>query len=279
MSPPCVEYEQAVPRRNGGGTPQSELPRREELQRVNDTLQGALQRASRELEEFAWVASHDLREPLRMVHIYTELLTSQYQTGYDEQAQRFAKRIHEGVARMEELIDELLRYSQAAHGECAPVVLRLALDDAIAEFRDKLIAVDAQLEIGRLPEVLGDRDQLALVFRNLISNSLKYAVPERRLEIRIWAQQNRDEWTVRFTDNGAGFAPEFNERVFGLFRRLHASTTPGTGLGLALCRKIVERYGGKIRAEGKPRNGATFIITLKGCSSNEVTFPNTTGRG
>ena len=117
------------------------------------------------------------------------------------------------------------------------------------------------------------------MFRNLISNSLKYAVPERRLEICIWAQQNRDEWTVRFADNGAGFAPEFNERVFGLFRRLHGSTTPGTDLGLALCRKIVERYGGKIRAEGKPRSGATFIITLKGCSPNEVSFPNTSGRG
>ena len=138
VSPPCVEYEKAVTKRNGGGMPQNELPRREELHHVNDTLQAALQKAGRELEEFAWVASHDLREPLRMVNIYTELLTSQYQTECDEQTQRFAKRIQEGVARMEELIDELLRYSQAAHGESEPVQLRLALDDAIAEFRDKL---------------------------------------------------------------------------------------------------------------------------------------------
>ena len=226
-----------------------------------------LRRANRQLEEFAYIASHDLREPLRMVNIYSELLIEE--CGPESaQARQFAQHIRGNVARMEGLIQDVLQYSQVIHDareeEGVPLPLRRSVEHALAVFRDRLDSAGARLEIGDLPVVTADEMKMALVFQNLLSNSLKYAHPERKLHIRIWAARKGDFWITHFADNGIGFEPQFGERIFGLFKRLHGHEVPGTGLGLAICRRIIEHYGGSIRAESEPQAGATFLITLKG---------------
>jgi light-regulated signal transduction histidine kinase (bacteriophytochrome) len=226
-----------------------------------------LQRANSQLEEFAYVASHDLREPLRMVNIYSELLIEECGPA-SAQARQFGQHIRENVARMEELIEDVLQYSQVIHNARedpgASLPLRRSLEHALAVFGDRLDAAGARINIDDLPVVIADEMNMALVFQNLISNSLKYAHPERKLSIRIWAARTGNFWTTYFADNGIGFEPQFAERIFGLFKRLHGREVPGTGLGLAICRRIIERYGGCIRAESSPQGGATFIFTLKG---------------
>jgi light-regulated signal transduction histidine kinase (bacteriophytochrome) len=248
------------------------------LERANEELK----RANRELEEFAYVASHDLREPLRMVNIYTELLIEQCGQS-SEQARQFAKHIQYSVARMERLIQDVLHYSQTVHegleDTVAPVPLRRSLEHALAVFRDRLDTAAAEIEIGQLPVVLADEMQIALVFQNLLSNSIKYADPERKLRIRIWAEPRGGEWTIHLADNGIGFEPQFGERIFGLFKRLHGRDVPGTGLGLAICRRIIERHGGQIRADGMVQQGATFTFTLKGSSHHGAGVADPAGRG
>jgi light-regulated signal transduction histidine kinase (bacteriophytochrome) len=234
------------------------------LERANEDLK----KANRELEEFAYVASHDLREPLRMINIYTQLLIQRYGRAFDEQGRQFAARVHESVVRMEQLIQDVLEYSRTVHEQredpVSPVSLNRPLELALELLRDQIEAAHGEIEIGDLPFVLADEDQLALVFQNLLSNSLKYAHPDRPPRIWIWAQPHGNRWTIYVRDNGIGFEPEFAERVFGLFKRLHGREVPGTGLGLAICRRIIERYGGEIWAEAMPDEGATFIFMLKG---------------
>ena len=141
--------------------------------------------------------------------------------------------------------------------------------------RDQLESAGGILEIGELPVVLAEESQLALVFQNLLSNSLKYAHSGRAPRIRIWAELQGEWWSVYFADNGIGFEPEFAERIFGLFKRLHGREIPGTGLGLAICRRIIERYGGEIWARENGTEGATFIFTLKGsqCHGSKPAYP------
>jgi signal transduction histidine kinase len=120
---------------------------------------------------------------------------------------------------------------------------------------------------------------LSLVFQNLLSNSLKYAHPERKLRIRIWSTESAKFQRIHFADNGIGFEPEFSERIFGLFKRLHGREVPGTGLGLAICRRIIEAQGGQIRAEGVAKRGATFIFSLKGTDDHGAGYADIAGRG
>jgi light-regulated signal transduction histidine kinase (bacteriophytochrome) len=253
-----------------------------ELERANEELR----RANQQLEEFAFVASHDLREPLRMVNIYTQLLIQRCAPNCDPQADQFAEHIRSSVARMEKLIQDVLQYSHAIHPDneypAVRVPLRNAVDQALAVVRDRIEETGAQVEIGELPVVLGDEMQLALVFQNLLANSLKYAHPERKLAVRITAERCERVWSISVADNGIGFEPQFAERIFGLFKRLHGRDVPGTGLGLAICKRIIERHGGTIRAESRPQQGATFIFTLKGWNyreSSECSLANPAGRG
>ena len=226
-----------------------------------------LRRANRELEQFAYIASHDLREPLRMINIYTQLLIERHGKEFDMLGRQFAQHVQENAARMEQLIRDVLEYSLTIHQDehpPGPLPLRKPLDRAIAMFHDQLEAMSGRLDIGELPVVLADENHLMLVFQNLLSNSLKYAGSERPPYIRIWAKHHGDLWAIHVPDNGIGFDQEFAERIFGLFNRLHGREVPGTGLGLAICRRIVEQQGGTISAESKPNQGATFIFTLKG---------------
>jgi light-regulated signal transduction histidine kinase (bacteriophytochrome) len=261
MAMPCE-------RNNGTGLEKLASPRHAQPHlSVKEPAQRELGRVRRESEELAWAASHDLREPLRMINIYTQLLVRKYEATFDDQAREFAHRIQESASRMENLIQGVTQYSggMEQHGlSLSPVPLRIPVQKALSRFEGQLGKIGATVEVGRLPTVAGDQGQFEIVFHNLLSNSLKYAHPNRALHVRIWARRCDGKCLVCFSDNGIGFKPEFSQRIFGLFRRLHGREVPGTGLGLAVCRQIVERYGGRIYAEGHPDKGATFILKLKG---------------
>ena len=256
-----------------------ERPQAEEFEGPNEELR----LADRELEGFAYVASHDLRESVRMVNIYAQLLIQECQPAGKIRVRQFASHVEQGVDRIEQLIQSILQYSQAIHEtrtcSATAVPLRRSLDLAVNSFRDALERAGAEINIGELPVVHGGEMQFAVVFENLISNSLKYASPGRPPRIRIWAQGSGDFWRIYFADNGIGFEPAFEERIFGLFQRLHGRAIPGTGTGLALCRRIIEHYAGHIRAEGNPQCGAIFILTLKGCNHNGSGFADASSRG
>jgi PAS domain S-box-containing protein len=226
-----------------------------------------LERANRELEEFAYVASHDLQEPLRVVNIYTQLLLERH-LPEDPAAQQYAGFVRQGVGRMAELIKDLLIYSKVVHGEDADwgtADLNVALSETVTMMQRQIRESGAELAITALPTVRGESSQLAHVFQNLLSNSLKYRRADLAPKIVVSAERRNQEWIVAVQDNGIGFDPQYAQKIFGLFKRLHKDEFPGTGLGLAICQRIVERYGGRMWAEGRPGHGATFFITLPGC--------------
>ena len=232
----------------------------EEIRRKNEELV----KANRELEEFAYVASHDLQEPLRMVNIYSHLLVKRFGKGAPE-AEEHAEFVRQGVARMETLIRDLLTYSRTVQREDLPVGaadLSAALSEAQTVLRSRIEESQAVITADSLPSVRGDTKQLAHVFQNLLSNALKYRSKERLPEIRISAQLEGKLWVIAVRDNGIGFEQKHAERIFGLFKRLHKDEYPGTGLGLAICQRIVERYGGRMWAEGRTDDGATFFFAL-----------------
>jgi PAS domain S-box-containing protein len=235
----------------------------EELQRRNVELT----KLNQELEEFAYVASHDLQEPLRMVNIYTQLLLRQDGLKNNPQAAKFAEFVRKGVYRMEALIQDLLLYSRVIHPEQeAGTALHLdrALDDAIGMLKVVIDESHAELVRHPLPIVWGDERQLSLVFQNLISNAIKYGRKDGTPRVEIFAEPRGDDWVVSVRDNGIGFDPRYAERIFGLFRRLHKEAYPGTGLGLAIAKRIIERYGGRIWAESAGEGqGAVFSFSLR----------------
>ncbi|MFL6415569.1 MAG: sensor histidine kinase, partial [Bryobacteraceae bacterium] len=228
------------------------------------TSRKELEKANRELEEFAYVASHDLQEPLRMVGIYTQVLLLRHLPD-NPQAKEFASYIKGGVHRMEQLIQDLLSYSRTIHSDGAD----LDLVDLNEPFRQALSTMESRIEESgaqvvalSLPRVRGDATQWTVVFQNLLSNSLKYRRPHVSPAISASAERSGANWILILRDNGIGFEQQYAERIFMLFKRLHKEEYPGTGLGLAICQRVVERYGGRIWAEGRPGQGATFFISI-----------------
>jgi PAS domain S-box-containing protein len=224
-----------------------------------------LRRINSELEEFAYVASHDLQEPLRMVNIYTQQILRRL-NGSDADLSQFGKFVRQGVLRMEALIKDLLTFSQMVHGESSTAgaaSLTDSLTEALSGLKNRIEETGAAITFDPLPGVRGDKAQLAHVFQNILSNAIKYrkmGVPPR---VHISARQTGDRWVISAEDNGIGFEQEYAERIFGLFKRLHGKEDyPGTGLGLAICKRIVERHGGQMWAEGRPGEGATFYFSL-----------------
>jgi PAS domain S-box-containing protein len=223
-----------------------------------------LERINRDLEEFAYVSSHDLQEPLRMVNIYTQLLVRRF-LGDNPDAQVYAGIVREGVMRMDTLLRDLLTYSRTVHRDDSPAGtadLTVSLAEALAVLQNRIQESGALVTTTSLPIVRGDSSQFAHVFQNLLSNALKYSNKNVPPEIRISTESDRDQWVICVRDNGIGFEPQYAERIFGLFKRLHKEEYPGTGLGLAICQRIVERYGGRMWAEGRPGEGATFWFSL-----------------
>jgi PAS domain S-box-containing protein len=224
----------------------------------------ALRRMNRELEEFAYVASHDLQEPLRMVNIYTQLILRNPE-GSKEDLAEYAGFVREGVTRMGVLIQDLLTFSKSVHTEdleFGNADLSAALSQAMAVLKTRITDSGAVIRVSALPLVRGDTSQMSHVFQNLLSNALKYRKPEIAPKIDISVRDDGDQTVVSVRDNGIGFESQYAERIFGLFKRLHKEEYPGTGLGLAICKRIVERYGGHIWADGKLGEGATISFSL-----------------
>lgn len=219
---------------------------------------------NRELEEFSYVASHDLQEPLRMVKIYTQMILRNLHAAPEKLAQ-YSEFVQEGVTRMEALIHDLLTFSRSVHTEELPVGtadLSSALADAMSVLQGRIENSGAIITTSILPVVKGETPQLAHVFQNILANALKYRKIGVAPKIDISAQGDAGQWILAIRDNGIGFEPQYADRIFGLFKRLHKDEYPGTGLGLAICKRIVERYGGRIWAEGRLGEGATFYFSL-----------------
>ncbi len=224
-----------------------------------------LVRSNEELQQFAYVASHDLQEPLRTVSRFTQLLEHRYGEKLDQDAKEFMAFTVDGAKRMQALIDDLLRFSRVeTRGKpLVPVHLYDVVDRAVRSLTASLDDSGGRIEINSLPYVLGDEVQLGQVFQNLLGNAIKFRDPTRKPKVEVSATKQGKEWVIAIKDNGIGIPKEHHERIFVVFQRLHARDEyEGTGIGLALCKKIVERHGGQIWLESEPGKGTTFFLTL-----------------
>ncbi len=223
-----------------------------------------LVRSNAELEQFAYVASHDLQEPLRAIVSYLQLIERRYKGSLDERADRYIGHAVDGARRMQVLINELLTYSRVGRrGEAfAPTDCEAVLERALANLRATIAESEAVVTHDPLPTVEGDPTQLVQLFQNLIGNAIKFRGTEPP-RVHIGAERHDGEWRFTVRDNGIGIAPEYHERVFVIFQRLHGRDEyAGTGIGLAICKKIVERHGGRIGIESAPGEGTTFWFTI-----------------
>jgi PAS domain S-box-containing protein len=223
-----------------------------------------LERSNDELTQFAYVASHDLSEPLRVIAGHVELLARRYEGQLDEDADRYIAFAVDGCTRMRVLIEDLLTYSRAGREvELQPLNLTAAMDDVRRNLGPALGESGGSLIVdGPLPTLLADRTQMVQVLTNLVANSLKYSRADLPPAVHISADHVGHAWRVEIADNGVGIPKEHRERIFRIFQRLHGRDVPGTGIGLAICRKIVERHQGSIEVGESPYGGAAFTIVL-----------------
>lgn len=225
-----------------------------------------LRRSNAELEQFAYVASHDLQEPLRMVASYTELLGKRYQGQIDERADKYIHYAVDGARRMQLLINDLLRFSRI-NSDAKPLA-PTDLGEVVREVLERRLAVaireaGATVEVGELPLVMADAVQIGQVFQNLVGNAIKFRAEDRPSRVRIDAERRASKWLVSVQDNGIGIDAEYQGLVFEMFQRLHGiGAYPGSGIGLTLARKIVQRHGGTIWFEAPAGPGTTFFFTL-----------------
>jgi signal transduction histidine kinase len=235
---------------------------RQQAQKANENLA----RSNTELEQFAYVASHDLQEPLRMVASYVQLLERRYKDKLDQDALDFIGYAVDGAGRMKVLINDLLSFSRV-QTQGKPFE-NIKTEDALKEVTNNLKYLieesGAVITHAPLPEIHADKGQIEQLLQNLISNAIKYCNDDKpRIDISV--NQANEEWVFSITDNGIGIDPQFFDRIFIIFQRLHGKDAySGTGIGLAICKKIVERHGGKIWVESEPGKGATFYFTLSG---------------
>jgi PAS domain S-box-containing protein len=242
----------------------------QEREKLVEALAGRaaeLARSNRELEQFSYIASHDLQEPLRMVGSYTQLLEQRYADKLDDDAREFLKYAQEGAARMRELIDALLAYSRIdTRGQAFQrVSMSQVVTITLANLRETIAQAKAEVTVtGTMPEVDGDPIQLGQVLQNLIGNAIKFH-GEKPPHIWVTVERQGAFWQFGVKDDGIGIAPEYHERVFVIFQRLHSREEyAGTGIGLSVVKKVVERHGGKIWIEssGVPGEGTTFRFTI-----------------
>jgi signal transduction histidine kinase len=233
---------------------------------------GELKRSNGDLEQFAYIASHDLQEPLRMVSGFTGLLQRRYAGKLDADADEFIGFVIGGVNRMQALINDLLSYSRVGREDVAakPVDMQLVVDQALANLQTAIEERSALVSRGPLPTVLANHGMLVRVFQNLISNALKFCKADRPI-VRIAAEQHGAEWVFSVADNGIGIDPQYRDRIFLIFQRLHQQGEyPGTGIGLAVVKRIVERNGGRIWLESEPGKGTTFFFTLPATGGQQI---------
>jgi light-regulated signal transduction histidine kinase (bacteriophytochrome) len=245
----------------------------QQLRLLNETLQ----RTNRDLQQFSYAASHDLKEPLRTVSNYLQLLRNRYSGQVlSQEALELIQVAIAGAQRMHALVEALLEYSRAGEvgaSTLEPVVVEQAVNDALTNLQGSISEAGGAISIGPLPTVTANRLHLSQVFQNLIGNALKYR-SEEPPRISISANDQHEEWQFLVEDNGVGIAPQYHSQIFGIFKRLHGSEYPGAGIGLATCKKIVERYGGQIWVESEPGNGSRFFFTLPKTSDKAADAAN-----
>jgi PAS domain S-box-containing protein len=224
----------------------------------------ALERSNTDLQQFAYIASHDLKTPLRAIAGFVDLLQSQYGPQLDERANDLIRRATDGTRRLERLIDDLLAYSRLHDAPRANALVncRTAFDESIRLLATAIQESGAIITADELPTINVNSAQLIQLLQNLIGNAIKYRGTEPP-QIHVSAKRQHIEWQFAVTDNGIGFDPEHSQRIFEIFRRLHTQRAyPGTGIGLAICQRIVHRHGGKIWVESQVGKGSTFYFTI-----------------
>jgi len=252
---------------HGVDTTEQVLARRRIEQLAQEAQRAAeeLERSNKDLEQFAYVASHDLQEPLRGVHGFLTLLQNGCEGKLEGKALEYIQLAVRGADRMSGLISDLLEYSrvQTQARKPRPTDMKTVFDHAVANCRASIDQVEATVTCDDLPTVLGDPPQLVQLLQNLIGNAIKFRRPDVRPEVRVGARREAGQWLFWTKDNGIGIAPDQTERIFQIFQRLHTREQyPGTGIGLAICRKIVERHDGRIWVESIPGEGSTFSFTI-----------------
>jgi signal transduction histidine kinase len=244
----------------------AELSTSRQAQEALDLQARDLQRSNTELEQFAYVASHDLQEPLRKVTSFCQLLEDRYHDQLDDRGRQYIDFAVDGAARMQTLINDLLAFSRVGrlNSEFSAIDLNTVVANAIGNLGRSIDESGAIVTADRLPTVTGDASLLTVVIQNLLNNGIKFRSPDVTPEVRLTVQDNGDTWLFTCADNGIGIEPEYFERVFVIFQRLHPKDRyPGTGIGLAMCRKIIEYHGGQIWLDaGQSGSGATFRFTL-----------------
>ncbi|WP_436345524.1 sensor histidine kinase [Natronorubrum sp. FCH18a] len=226
----------------------------------------ALEESNERLEQFAYAASHDLQEPLRMVSSFLQLIDGRYRDELDEDGREFIEFAVDGADRMTAMIEGLLQYARVeTRGDSfGPVELDAVFDDVLDDLRVKIDETDAEITVTSLPRVHGDPDQLRQVVQNLLCNAITYA-GDGRPRVAVVAEKNGPEWVLEVRDEGIGIDPAHHDRIFEVFRRLHGHAEyEGTGIGLALCERIVDRHGGEIWVESEGGAGSTFFVALPG---------------
>jgi PAS domain S-box-containing protein len=224
-----------------------------------------LARSNAELQQFAYVASHDLQEPLRMITSYLELLERRYKGQLDERADKFIAYAVDGATRMQTLINDLLSYSRVGTSarDWTSVDCEKIVQNVLSNLHLSIVQSHAVITHDSLPTVNADPSQLTQLFQNLISNAIKFRREQALPQIHIGVNCTGGKWLFSVQDNGIGMETQYLERIFIIFQRLHSKTDyPGTGIGLAVCKKIVERHGGHLRVESQPDHGSTFYFTL-----------------
>lgn len=229
----------------------------------NERVIRALEQSNEELEQYAYIASHDLQEPLRMVTSFTQLLSTRYENMLDWKADEYIAHILDGTKRMHGLINDVLAFSRISKPQnFVTVDLNEILQDVLNEMEVVIIGSKASISAGNLPVINADPIQVKQVFQNLIQNSIKFR-SKCAPEILICAEEKNDKWVISVRDNGIGISPEYKDKIFVMFQRLHEKEKyPGTGIGLAICRKIIERHGGRIWVDTSSDCGTTFFFTF-----------------
>jgi len=225
----------------------------------------ALRKSNEDLNQFAYAASHDLQEPLRLVALYSQILQRKYAERLDPQADQYISYVISGAHRMETLLRDLLDYSQvgssASEEPAGPVVCSDALRKALLNLQASIDQNQAVVTFNGLPTVQAHEIRLVQLLQNLVGNAIKYRSTETP-KVHIDAERRPGNWLFSVQDNGIGIKPEYALQIFGIFKRLHGSNYPGTGIGLAICERIVKNYGGQIWVESAPDKGSTFYFTL-----------------
>ena len=237
---------------------------RKRAESERDRLLNELRRSNEDLSQFAHTVSHDLQEPLRILRSYSDLLLRRYSSSLDSTGAEFVRIIADGAERMDDLVQALLRYSRAGGAKLSLTTVEVSeiVNDAVRNLQAIVENTGATIECEKLPAIKIDAVQMVQVFQNLIGNALKYRSPDAAPAIVISAHRRSGAWVFSVRDNGIGIPLIHQHRIFSPLKRLHGPSIPGTGMGLAICRKIVQRHGGEMWVESEPGAGSTFRFTI-----------------